>query len=338
MKVKAVEIAKKLGISKATVSLALNGKSGVNEETRKRIMDCYHELENPEIPSAIGGKLIKVIVCNQGMRIVQDSEMDLWTDVLAVFDREAKKINYTVNVIYANIRNDNLRRIIDECNMKDTAGVVLFATELNPSDYQLFKDIQKPMVIYDSDLEDDSHYYILINNGDGVKKAVDYLKERNFENIVYLATEINIYNFRARREGFLEAVRRYNLPKEQCPIVALGSRIDENYRKMTEYLEHNKLPEAFINENYQVSFGMLKALAEKGIRVPEDVSVIGIDEIPDYLTGSIHLTAIKIPHTQRARLVMSLLEQEIEKEVDIKSRVLANCRLVEGNTVGGKGK
>lgn len=334
MKIKAVDIARELGISKATVSLALNGKAGVSEETKQKIMECYHKLENPAADEpGQNGTLIKVIVCNKGLKIVQESEMDLWTDVLAVFDKEAKKKNYSVNVIYANIPQDNMNRIIEECNSEKTAGVVLFATELNPEDYHAFSMIHKPMVIYDSDLEEDSHYYVLINNGAGVRKAVNYLTERNIRNIVYLATGKNIYNFRARREGFLEALGKDNKLKENCRIVTLGLQIEENYLRMKEFLEGQKLPEAFITENYQVSFGVIQALKEKGIRIPEDVSLIGIDEIPSYLTGNIHLTSIRIPHTQRARLVMSLLEQEIERQVDIKSRVLANCRLIEGNTV-----
>ena len=69
------------------------------------------------------------------------------------------------------------------------------------------------------------------------------------------------------------------------------------------------------------------------IAVPDKVSLIGVNVIPAYMTGDCKLTAVRIPHTERARLAMMMLAREIEKQSTTKSRIMTDCRLVEGESV-----
>lgn len=338
MKVKAVQIAKKLGISKATVSLALNGRPGVNEQTREKILACKEQMENggfvemEVLPRKTG--MLKIIIATRGLNIGYNSEMDLWTDVIAVFEKEAKKWGYEVGITFINVTEEPIGDVVKECSRKDIVGVILHGTELEEDDVTKFETIQNPMVIYDNESTDSWHNCVIADNYLGVNRAVKYLIRRGNRDIVYLAHDKEIYNFKQRRRGFCDALLEYNRnPYAEHSIVPIGSTIESVYLRMRQYLEENKLPDAFVMENYQISIGVMRALRERRIAVPDKVSLIGVDEIPAYMTGDCKLTAVRIPHTERARLAMMMLAREIEKQSTTKSRIMTDCRLVEGESV-----
>lgn len=339
MRVKAVDIARELGLSKATVSLALNDKPGVSPKTKQAIEECRKRLELMGAGGQIKSKqeessVIKIIVASRDLKIVKNAEMDLWTDVKTVFDMVAKSWGCSPEISYFDINQDSAEKMAGECNRTNVSGIVLFGTELYPSDVKIFRDIKKPMVIYDSDIESDRHSCVVVDNVGGVRKAVDYLVAHGKKNIIYLSRDIKIYNYIQRRKGFAEALREHNLPyNEKEQLVCMGEKIDSIYQNMKIYLERSRLPDAFILESYHLSIGCIRACREKNIRIPEQVSIVGIDELPDYMTGEHQLTAVRIPHTERAKMVMTMLWHEMHDSSDFKSKVFTNCRFVEGNTV-----
>ncbi|HHV13716.1 MAG TPA: LacI family transcriptional regulator [Clostridiales bacterium] len=339
MKIKAADIARELQISKATVSLALNNKPGVSEQTRQEILDCKKLLESRNIEktaSAIQEKqIIKVIFMHRDLKVAYGSEMDLWTNVLRVYDKESKKLGYSLGVTYVNLLKDPVEQIVNECNMNSVAGVILCATEMQEKDYELVKNINKPMIITDNDFEDNSHHRVCIDNISAVKQAVDYLLKRNLKNIVYLANEIDIYNFMQRRNGFKQAIWNSGLEFRPDMIVRMGRMIENANEKMKLYLRENPLPDAFIMENYQVSAGVMKAMKAEGILVPEHISLIGVDEVPSYAVEDYKLTTIKIDHVNRPVMAMTLLYKEIKENMQTKFKVLSDCTLLEGGSVRG---
>lgn len=341
--IKAVDIARELGISKATVSLALNNRPGVSEKTKQKVIACRERLEQrrnnmtaemEENQKPAVEKMIKIIVATSGKGIALDPEMDLWTDVLAVFCREAGKREFEISVSYVDIRKQAISDVTAKCNRDNVSGVILHATELDEEAVREFEKIRHPMVIYDNESVDAIHDCVVADNYAGIGNAVDYLMKNGITDIVYLKNEKDIYSFRKRREGFADTLLKHNIdPYREHRIIPVGNKIDNVYFNMCHYLEKNDLPEAFLMENYQVSIGVMRALREKGISVPEDVALIGVDTLPDYLTDGIRLTYVDVPHIERARLTVILLCEEMKNQTGVKSRVMTNCRLLEGDSV-----
>lgn len=344
VKVKAVEIAKKLNISKATVSLALNNKPGVSEETREKVFKCMQELthqteQESVLPEASGmiqstKKMIKVIMVDNKLNVGINSEMDLWSDVYALIEREVKRLGYTFGITFINnYKKDEIEQAVEEANDSTVAGVILEATEMQPEQLEPFRKIQKPLVIYDNDLGSD-YNCVVIDGMTAIRDCVDYLRERGHKDIRYLANKEDIYNFRQRRSGYRAGLRKNNLELKEDSIIYIGKKIEEIYQNMKVYLETcSTLPDAFIMENYQVSIGVMRALREKRIHIPEDISLIGVDELPSYLTGDFLLTTVRVVHEERAKLLVMFLEQEIQGELHRKYKILSNCSLVEGKSV-----
>jgi LacI family transcriptional regulator len=94
---------------------------------------------------------------------------------------------------------------------------------MQKQDYELLKNIQKPMIITDNDFEDNFHHRVCIDNISAVRLAVEYLLKRKCRKIVYLANEIEIFNFLQRREGFLSALAAHNLTYNPDMMVTLGN-------------------------------------------------------------------------------------------------------------------
>lgn len=339
MKIKAIDIARELGISKSSVSLALNGKPGVSAQTRKDVFECKKRLEECNLHSLQHtivnkkGYTIQVVVVSNTLNENYNGELDLWTNVLSVFGRIAQQNGYSLGITYFDKRTDNIVELIKSCNAEAISGIILFGSELNSEDKKWLSEIVKPIVIYDNDLDSNLYTSVLVNNYDGIRMSVDYLYQRGIRDIQYLSGTESLYNYTIRRKAFRQEMRSYRLEYADDRIIPIGNNIEQVYYNLLKYLANHTLPEAYIMESYHQSVGAIRAFRQANIHIPEDVSLIGIDELPSYLTGDCTLTTIRIPHTDRARLVMTLLFQEIECPSTFKSKVYTNCMLVEGTSV-----
>lgn len=337
MKIKMVDVARHLGISKATVSLAVNGKPGVNEQTRQKVLACIKEMEEnegvlPEQPATAGKnapqQLIKVLIINHRKQVVCDPELDLWTEVLRTFDTEARKRGYLYGLSYINETEFETNAVIDECNTALIAGVIVFATEMNPSDYALLERIQKPIVVYDHEIPGGKYNCVCIDNEGAVKTCLDLLYQAGVTDIRYLCTGKNIYNFQKRKEAFRNTLIDHEHFPAKSDIVELGPTIPAITENMLAWLEFNPLPQGFLFENYQVSIGVMTALRKRGIKFPDQVKAIGIDEIPQYILSGAKLTQLKVPHAERAAIALELLDKEIHHQWKTHIKVFAQPEIL----------
>lgn len=373
MRVKMVDVARYLGVSKATVSLAVNNKPGVNEQTRQKILNCIAEMEKAEdvfsmMRTAQGKraegneypgqtnylernpiqsqpenvqngyeaeekKMIKVVIINHQKQVVCDPELDLWSEVLKTFDAEARRLGYLYGLAYMNDGKEEVEKLIQECNLDIVAGVIVFGTEITKEDFKKVEEIKKPIVLYDCEAPSGEYTSVCIDNKGAVKQALELLWDAGARDIRYICTDKDIYNFRKRREAFQDILIKWEHMPKKSDIVALGNTISEISEKAQEWMKTEKLPEAFLFENYQVSIGMLAALRKLGIHVPQDVKLIGIDEVPEYMTSGLALTQLKIPHAQRATMAMELLHKEILCSWDTKIKLFAEAKLITQNSI-----
>lgn len=345
VKIKSADVAKALGLSKATVSLALNGKPGVSQQTRQKINEYIDMMKsessinsNINIKNdAISGTkgMIKVVSIIKRLQQSHESELDFWIPQIEKLARAANKEGYSFGITYVNMYEDDINQVIKECSQDVVAGVILYATEMLDKDYEMFKAISKPMVIYDCGMEKAEHHCILPDNRQGVRIAIKHLLNNNHRNIVYLANDIERYNFRERRSAFHETIVEHGLKYTSNQMITLGTSIGSTYLKMKKYLNEHNLPDAFVMENYQVSIGVTRALREKKIIVPNDVSLIGLEEISDYFTDNYRLSSIKVTHADYANTIILLLKSEIESESGLKYKLLTACSLIRGESVRG---
>lgn len=163
--------------------------------------------------------------------------------------------------------------------------------------------------------------------------------EKGHSHIIYLAETIDIFNFRERREAFIQDMERQNCGAAGNRIWYLGSTEEEVYQSMNRYLDKGlRKTTAFILESSLISLGVIKALLERKIRIPRDISLVGFDALPpDSLLG-MRLTLIKGTHSKRhLEGVKSLIRHIEDREEEVVS-IYYKTRLLEGKSVFDKRK
>lgn len=312
MLIKNKDIARILNISPAAVSLARNGKAGVSEHTRKMVKDLLQEMEQQnDRPSDmdIKGGIVFVIHKKHGKII---TETPFFLSLTEEIQRRALARGYHVTILQyygGDDIGDFIKRILEI----HALGVLLLATELDSDDLEVYQQIGLPIVLIDSNFMDKKLDAVTINNIDAVYEIVSYAKQCGHREIGFLKSKVENNNFYERYLGFQAALDRMALPFYPEYVFEVGVSSDYAYIDMKQILEEKrKLPTVLIAGNDMLAIGALRALKEAGIKVPEDISMIGFDDMPVSRMMDPPLTSIRIYNDLIGECAINRLIQKIE--------------------------
>ncbi len=340
-KIKSKDIAKALQLSAATVSLALNHKPGVNEETRRRVEE-YLAKEETRLYGAKSaeqqedkGLLISLQYIKSG--IVMNRAMGKVPTGPDIFFEQARRYGYHLETRIYYEGNENLGNLLEEFQVRNVKGIYIIAAEMNQDDIYPFLNLGIPVVVGDNSFYEFGIDSYLLDNREGIRSGIKYLMDRGHSHIVYLAENIDIYNFIERREAFVLEMARRECGDVRNRIVHMGNTEEEVYQSTLEYLDSGRrMPTAFLLESSVVSVGVIKALLERKVRIPKDISLVGFDALPPVGLKSFSLTQIKGIHTKRHMAAIRHLVAHIEEEDVEIIRVYYKTRMIDGNSVFDK--
>lgn len=329
MKVKSKEVAEALGVSTATVSLAINGKPGVNEETRKRILEYISGQQRKDVAK---GTFVKLIIFENSPRVLSGGMGSFFRITYVESVERLQKDRLEVRLVYA-YGNEELKEALLKSNSDGTRGILLRADEFGKNDYELLSLCRIPIVMSDCDPRESDWNTVNFNNRQAVFKGMDYLKAHGCRRIVYFQNKETIYNFRARREAFWEYLCRD--PEIEGSFWEAGNEREEIEERAAKYMKSCEvLPDAVFLENFLVSVGTAQSLMKLGISVPDEISLLGIDAIPDTVLLPYKLTHFEVPHKKRSVLMAELLLELMGRGDEGYGRVvLVNEKMVVGNSV-----
>lgn len=347
---KAKEIAKELGISPATVSLALNDRPGVSRETKERVMDYVYQKEEEFLEGRIRqvdlhqakGTVLMLNYVKNGTIMEQKERFQLPSSSGSpTLIEKAAQISagrgYRFRYRIFRERHHSLDQLLQECRDTGVSGIYILAAEMFPGDIYPFRNLNIPIVIGDNLFYEEGIDSYLIDNQEGIARCVDYLADKGHSHIAYLAENINIFNFAERRDAFLMEMMKRGMGDARNRIWYLGSSINEVYDSMKRNLDRGiQRTTAFVLESSVVSLGVCKALMERQVRIPRDLSLIGFDAVtPDSLPG-VELTLIKGTHTKRHLAGIRHLMEHMEDGNEEIMKVYYHTKLLEGNSVFDK--
>ena len=336
MRIKAKDVARELGLSTATVSLAMNNRPGVNEETRRRVLE-YMERAAGEKAGYHAGKegIIRLLSFLEDRSYWDSSEH---TRTLATFEcasRLAREKGYKVELVSVVQGRDDFAQVLAECERDQVAGVFLGAAYMTADDYTGFWNFNIPFIVCDQDFGDLRTDNIILNNHQGVTWGLEYLYEHGHRDILYFRNSNSFYNMYERREAFKRFMDKHNLQERQDEkIVNIGGDTQAAYEGMLSYLKEGKhIPTAIFSENFEVTIGVSRALESRGFKIPEDISIVGFDSIPDMALMDFEPTCIRCLHERKAGIAISRLIDRIEGRVRESVKIYVNTELVIGNSV-----
>lgn len=298
LRVTAREVAQEAGVSPATVSLVFRGKPGIGQQTRERVFAVAQRLgfEYEAPSSSQKTNTILLVIYKRSGQIV--GETPFFEQLMkGVSDATYQSGYHRLSISYFYAQESAGEQIKGLKSVK-CAGVILLATEMLSSDVSQFQRLGVPIVILDNWFPTKPVDSIVIDNSHGAWEATRYLISLGHTNIGYLHSRNEIRNFLERKSGWRTAVQGV-IENEGNPnrfIVRVGSTSQTAYQDMLEYLDGNPdLPSAYFADNDIIAAGCIRAMRERGIRVPEDISVMGFDDAPNLEHIDPPLTTMSVP-------------------------------------------
>jgi LacI family transcriptional regulator len=306
------DIAKALGISQATVSRALRNKSGVSPQLREQIFKVAQDLNYPfKLPKDRGFKRVGIII--------PDFSNPFFATVCYGIESVLRSNGYLTYLVNTDedweLELDAVRSFLEE----SVAGLIV-APAANSE--RIYENIGgKPLVFFDRHYESLNAQSVLVDNEDIIFQAVHHLVDSGHKNICLVSGYQPIYTGRTRTLGFTKAIELLGLKKQNCPIVEGNFREPEAYEATKVALKKYK-PTAIVATSNKTSLGVLRALRELGLSIPNDVSFIGFDNLEWMELNDLPITTIVQPAFTMGTLAASLLLQQIHGHPSSESVVL----------------
>lgn len=341
MRIKSKDIAKELNLSPATVSLVLNGRPGVNEKTRKKVLDYMENLTTKKYrihhDCVKEGTVVMINYMKHGI-VLKRGIVSTIIPVHLQMEEAVRKAGYQFKIIDYWEEKTEIETFIEQLKTQDVKGIYILAAEMQQADIYPFLKLKIPIVVGDNLFNEQGIDSFLVDNEEGIARGVNYLVEKGHSNIVYLAENLNIFNFMERRDAFIKEMAKRGVDTSKR-IRNLGNNVDEVYESMKKYLDEGvKKTSAFILESSVVSLVVSRAILERQIEIPKDISLIGFDALPPISLLKIELTLVKGTHTRRHLAAIKHLLRRIEDNETEIVRTYYKTRLLEGNSVFDKTK
>ena len=294
------ELSKIAGVSPAAVSIVINNKKGVSETTRahvKKIMEQYGY--NPiklngatDIQRNSNLKKILFLKYRTHGMLVEENQGFI-SIIIDAIEAECRKRQMELNII---VSDNQFKQTLSEIDFSIYAGIIVLATELEPELYSLLDRIAIPFVAVDNRIPTSSCSSVSIDNSGNVFQALKFFAEHGHKKIAYFRSNIEIQNFKERRESFLNSVRNLGMSHSPEYEFAVTPTLLGSYKDCKSLFTnfHTSLPTCAFADNDSIALGAIKALKECGYKIPKDLSIIGFDDIPYSAISSPSLTTIKV--------------------------------------------
>lgn len=330
------DVAKRAGVSKGTVSAVINARNTVKPGTRDHILAVMKELNfRPRgmARNLRGGGYEKSI----GI-IAKDLNYPFYTSIATGASEYAKSKGYSVLAVSSDNDQETEKRLTQLFSAKDIKGVIIAPVVEGKAEIEhLFrlKMINYPFVLLE-DVKGIQANVVGIDNITAIKKAVKYLIDAGHTRIVHFAGPAQSSHALERIEGFRDAFSESPLVFRKDMVVSVGSKHEDSYQKTIEYfksLDPAEYPTAIVCFNDQQALGVMTALKELRIPVPESVSIVGNDDIYYARIYPIPLTTIHAPQHEIGAKAAEILIRNIESSSLLSfERVIFETELVVRNS------
>jgi DNA-binding LacI/PurR family transcriptional regulator len=309
------EVAKRSRVSKGTVSAVINAKNSVKPATRDHILEVMKELNFR--PKGVARNLKNGSQDKSIGIIIKDLEYPFYTAIAAGVKEYANSKGYSVIVASSDDDHKCEKQLSHLFSAKDIKGTIIAPIVQGSAEIEhLFKlkMINYPFVLLE-DVRGIQANVVAVDNIRAIKRAVTYLIRSGHSKIIHFAGPPQSSHTQERIEGFRHAFSESTLAFNKEMIVSVGSHYDECYDKTLAYFKNKnrqEYPTAIVCFNDHQALAVMMALKELAIHVPEDISIIGNDDIYYAKIYPIPLTTIRAPVEEIGRRAAEILIRNIE--------------------------
>ncbi|NOY78930.1 MAG: LacI family transcriptional regulator [Calditrichaeota bacterium] len=323
------EVAERAGVSQSTVSLVLNHKKSVRESTRKKVLQVIEEMDFH--PQRSARTLASKRTGNIGF-VISDIHFTraepFYTRIFLGCEFEARHFDYYILLTSVGeaFSRKNLPRFLKEGNVDG----VIAAGSMNDKWLYEMRKMGIPVVLID--------YYpprlkwpcVLIDNIEGGREAVRYLLELGHEKIAFIGGSAFHPSIQGRYQGYLMAMEEHGLNGQEWVVRdEIETRVEDGYNATKKLLMKKERPTALFAANDAMATGALKAIREKGLKVPDDISVIGFDNIEVTNHTDPPLTTMSVRMEEMGAKAVNMIHDIIDQKKSLQEKILVPVDLVK---------
>ena len=274
------DIARQLNLSISTVSRALRDHSAINKNTKKKVIKLASELDYH--PNMLALSLLNRKTNTIGI-IVPEITSYYFSGVINGIQDLLHDTEYRLFISQSEESFEKEKKILDTFSKVRVDGFLVSPTSETRNTQHFDKLIASgtPFVIFDRDCDGINADKVLVDDYDGAFQAVEYLIKTGCRKIAHITGPSNLSISEHRLNGYLDALKKYNIPKEEQLIFEVGGFTPEfGVEAANAIMKLPQLPDAVFAINDGIAIGAMYVIKEAGIQIPDQISVVGFDDEP----------------------------------------------------------
>lgn len=307
------DVAKKANVSIATVSNVINEKNNeVSEKIKKRVLRIVEEIGY--IPSKVAINLVSGKTKVIGI-VVSDINNPFFSELVREVENVLYKLGFSLFLVDTGYDPNKSKELVGRLISSRLDGIMLLNNEVDDNIAKILSKNKIPTILYSWDSIYDYVCNLKIDFRKGIKSALKNLYEFNHRKIIFTKSTKKLKTFIDRKETFVELVNELDLKGLRFKIIEGESNIVGGQETVKKILSDKSFrPTAIMSVNDIQAIGILFSLHNHNIRVPEDISLIGLDNI--YLSSAVipKLTTIDLSAKRVAKIIIRMLLNLIESE------------------------
>jgi len=327
------DVAEEAGVSTATVSRVFNRSAKVSEKTVQKVLKAAEKLDYR--PNRVARRLR--VKSSQSMiigLIVTDLENPFFSEIARGVEDIAYKSKNAVMVCNSDEKGDKERFYIDTLLAERASGLIAALTPHNASYIQELVDRGYPVVCVDRHQSIQNVDTVTVNNISGAYQAVTRLIDLGHKRIGIINGLPDISTTEERFEGYKKALSDHNITFDPKLVMYGNSRQDGGIEKTRELLKLKDRPTAVFITNNLMTLGFLEEMYKQGLNIPEDMALIGFDDMPWSVALNPPLTAVKQPGYELGTRAAELLFKRLEQSSRATSSIVLNPKLIVRKSCG----
>ncbi|WP_394238695.1 LacI family DNA-binding transcriptional regulator [Niallia oryzisoli] len=328
--VRIADVAKLANVSTATVSRVLSNTGKVKKETSEKVLAAIKQLNYQ--PNILARQL-RTLETKTILVVVPDISNPFFSKVLRGIEVVADENGYQVLLGDTINKPEHEIAFLDILRQKKADGMILLTAR---SDRKSLEQLTKeyPVVLACEYIEGAAIPTVSIDNISSARKITEHLIQLQHERIATITGPLHVVLGRDRLKGFQQAMTQYSLPLDQCLIQEGDFTLESGCNQMLKLLALENPPTAVFAANDEMAMGAIKAIKSKGLKVPNDIAVVGFDDIKFASIFEPALTTISQPTFEIGEKAIELLISLINNKPIQKEQYILEDKLIIRESCG----
>ena len=322
------QIAEELGLSAMTVSRAVNNRGSIDQKTKDRVIEKARSMGYT--PNHIAKSLFYNKTFIIGV-IVPEISHSFFPEVIRGIEEVVYNSDYQIILAHSSESPEREKKIVEMLRAKRVDGILISCSQ-NTTDYKFYEELAKsdtPFLFFDRCIEEIGVSYVTVNDESAAYQITKHLIKLGYKNIAHLSGTKRLSLGLNRMNGFKQALEKHNLPVRKDLIVESGFQEEGGYTAMKKILgkPKNTWPDAVFAVNDPAAFGAIDAIREKGLRIPEDIAIVGFSDDIRASLLPVPLTTVEQPAYEIGRKAADKIIRLIENKKEMNERVKIMTKL-----------